>query len=114
MSVNKPKLPPDPPSEFQPSGRRVRKKKDTRHPGSDLDLGEEIAMLKDGIRQVFELAVGAEQPVETLRMMETLGLTSVRLARLLKVQHELGQDEDEVAQALSAALDEIIKDWESA
>ena len=99
----------------------VRKKKLTRdstslpsHPTPDSDLADEISMLRDSIKQVFDLAADAQDPVETLRILETLGLTSVRLARLVKVQHELGQDVNEVDQAISDALDEIIKDWKLA
>lgn len=68
-------------------------------------------MLKDGIRHVFELVAASQEPAETLRLLETLGITSVRLARLLKVQQELGQETDEVAQALSTVLDEMLVDW---
>lgn len=78
---------------------------------SASDLVDEIGMLKDGIRHVFELVAASQEPAETLRLLETLGITSVRLARLLKVQQELGQETDEVAQALSTVLDEMLVDW---
>jgi hypothetical protein len=83
-----------------------------RQPASDSNLLDEITMLRDAIRRIFALAAASQEPAETLRLLETLGATSVRLSRLLKVQHELGQDQDEVAQAISAALDDILKDWE--
>jgi cell fate (sporulation/competence/biofilm development) regulator YlbF (YheA/YmcA/DUF963 family) len=83
----------------------------SRRSASSTGLIDEINMLKDGIRQVFDLASEAQEPVETLRLLETLGITSVRLARLLKVQQDLAQDTDEVSQAISTALEEILKDW---
>ena len=75
-------------------------------------LDEEIAMLRVVVRQVFALANGAEQLESGVKLLGALGVASIRLAKLLQTQKELGGDGDQVLAALSDALEDVLQSWE--
>jgi hypothetical protein len=77
-------------------------------------LDEEIAMLRVVVRQVFALTNGVEQLDQGVKLLGALGVASIRLAKLLQAQKELGEDGDQVLAALSAALGDVLQDWELA
>ena len=45
-------------------------------------------------------------------LLGALGVASIRLAKLLQAQKELGGDGDQVLAALSEALNDVLQDWE--
>ena len=76
------------------------------------DLASEIAMLRVVTRRVMELADGVESLDDAMNVLGALGMASMRLAALLKAQRLLcgeggGQN---VAQAISQALSEVVKE----
>src|SRR5512138_918162 len=71
------------------------------------DLWEEITRLRETIRQVSERSAGVEAVPDLLRLLDGVGLASVRLANLLRAQRAL--EEEQTAAALSRALDAVIK-----
>ena len=73
-------------------------------------LEDEIAMLRVATRRTFELAEGAEDIDQTIKVLGAMGLASIRMSRLLKAQRKLG-DSDEALSALSDALHDVLKEW---
>lgn len=71
-------------------------------------------MLRVVVRQVFALTNGVEQLDQGVKLLGALGVASIRLAKLLQAQKELGEDGDQVLAALSAALGDVLQDWELA
>jgi hypothetical protein len=84
-------------------------------------LTSEINMLRVMTRRLFELAgahstssgQGCGDVQELAGTLGALGTASIRLASLMKTQKLLGSDskEDEVAAAISQAIDEVMKEW---
>ena len=58
------------------------------------DLEEEISMLRSATRSVFILAVESANLEQMIKLLGALGLASIRTARLLKAQQELGNGDD--------------------
>ncbi len=85
------------------AGARRNNGSPPEEPGGGLSA--EIAMLRAAIRQVSERAGEVGTMEEWLRVLDGLGRASVRLAKLLRAQRELA--EEQTAAALSRALDEI-------
>jgi hypothetical protein len=73
-------------------------------------LEDEIAMLRVATRRTFELAEGAENIDQAIKVLGAMGLASIRMSRLLKAQKELG-DSDQALSALSDALNDVLKEW---
>ena len=71
---------------------------------------DEIAMLRVFIRRVFTLGDGIEDMDEAVRLLDTLGLSATRLANLVKTQKLLNNDQSEIAQDISQAIAEVIKE----
>lgn len=78
---------------------------------SDLPDGlrDEIRMLRNLMRRIKALADEGRPLPELLRILETLGKSSTRLATLLKTERLLAGDED-FGQALNEAVKDIIRD----
>jgi hypothetical protein len=84
-------------------------------------LTSEINMMRVMTRRLFELAgahstssgQGCGDVQELAGTLGALGTASIRLASLMKTQKLLGSDskEDEVAAAISQAIDEVMKEW---
>jgi len=74
-------------------------------------LTEEISVMRVFIRRVISLAKGERNIDNAINNLSALGLASTRLAAMLKTQKILGGDQDKVAEALSNALTEVLKDW---
>jgi hypothetical protein len=73
-------------------------------------LEEEISMLRNATRRVFELADKAGDIDQAIKVLGALGLASIRTSRLLKSQKELG-DGDQALDLILAALSEFLSDW---
>jgi hypothetical protein len=58
------------------------------------DLEEEINMLRSATRRVFELADQSANLDQMIKFLGALGLASIRTARLLKAQQELGNGDN--------------------
>jgi hypothetical protein len=71
------------------------------------DLYEEINNLKDLIQQVNAKANAGTPLEELLKIVDMVGLTSVRRANLLKVQKQFDSSGD-LVEALNTALEEIV------
>ncbi len=75
-------------------------------------LQEEIAVMRVFMRRVIALAKGENDIDKAIGNLGALGLASTRLAGMLKTQKLLGGNQDEVAEALSNALSEVLaEDW---
>jgi CRISPR/Cas system CSM-associated protein Csm2 small subunit len=72
-------------------------------------LQEEISMLRSVIRRIVSMSDGGRELPELLRIVETLGKTSTRLATLLKADRQLETRED-VSSALDEVLEEMIRE----
>lgn len=79
---------------------------------------DEIAMLRVVIRRAFTLASAAgEDPQErsealqqALQVVKALGAATQRLSVLLKTQQSLGEGGDDVAAAITQALNEVVEE----
>jgi hypothetical protein len=75
-------------------------------------LVEEIAALRCVLRNVFRLALEAEETGDYLRMVEIYGSSCVRLVRLLKVeQADSGQLEAYLQQEIEQAIRDLNEEW---
>jgi hypothetical protein len=71
---------------------------------------DEIAMLRVFIRRVFIMANGIDDMDETIRLLDSLGRSTTRLANLVKTQKIVSNDQSETAQQISQAIAEVIKE----
>jgi hypothetical protein len=82
------------------------------------DLESEIAMLRVVARRAFELstapAEGDADPGQSLdkaiHVMNSLGMASIRLGSLLKIQAMLGKRESDIGATISEALKEVARE----
>jgi cell division GTPase FtsZ len=79
------------------------------------DLESEIAMLRVVVRRAFELTTSAageeSQDLDrAIHVMNSLGMASIRLGSLLKVQAMLGKRQDDIGAVISEALREVARD----
>jgi hypothetical protein len=88
------------------------------------DLESEIAMLRVVVRRAFELSTApAEEDGEpgqdldaqaklgtAIHVMNSLGMASIRLGSLLKIQAMLGKREGDIGAVISEALKEVARD----
>lgn len=58
------------------------------------DLEQEISMLRRATRRVFDLVDRSADLDQMIKFLGALGLASIRTARLLKAQQELGNGDD--------------------
>jgi hypothetical protein len=78
-------------------------------------LESEIAMLRVVVRRAFELTTSAageeSQDLDrAIHVMNSLGMASIRLGSLLKVQAMLGKRQDDIGAVISEALREVARD----
>lgn len=71
--------------------------------GSAQVLGEEVVRLRALLRSVFGLEVEDEEFERHLKRLDSFGLALVRLARLLKMQEEMGEGAGLEEKILTAA-----------
>jgi hypothetical protein len=88
------------------------------------DLESEIAMLRVVVRRAFELSTAPDPPQSPLKggkeagqeldraihVMNSLGMASIRLGSLLKVQAMLGKREGDIGATISEALKEVARE----
>jgi hypothetical protein len=88
------------------------------------DLESEIAMLRVVVRRAFELSTapaaedtGLGQDLDAqaklgtaIHVMNSLGMASIRLGSLLKIQAMLGKREGDIGAVISEALKEVARD----
>lgn len=74
-------------------------------------LQDEIDMLRVAARRVMELADGVDTLEDAIAVLSTLSVAASRLAQLLKAQRALGAEGGEVAETLSQALKDVLKEW---
>ena len=75
------------------------------------DLQEEIQMMRVVIRRVLEAASECKNVGELSNLLNTLGLASTRVAGLMKTQKFLGGNGDNALEAISEAVDDMLKEW---
>jgi hypothetical protein len=76
---------------------------------------EEIALLRVYIRRVAEIAEkheqeGADPLDKAIHVMSAVGMASLQLGSLLRVQKILGKGGDDVAETISQALTEVLEE----
>ena len=88
------------------------------------DLESEIARLRVVVRRAFELSTAPDPPQSPLEggravgqeldraihVMNSLGMASIRLGSLLKVQAMLGKREGDIGATISEALKEVARE----
>jgi hypothetical protein len=83
------------------------------------DLDSEIAMLRVVVRRAFELSTTPAGEAESdpnerldkaIHVMNSLGMASIRLGSLLKIQAMLGKREGDIGAVISEALKEVARD----
>jgi len=73
------------------------------------NLEDEIAMMRVGMKRVFELACEEVPDLATWRgALNDLGLGAYRLAHLMKVERDLATHAPVIASALSEALEQVL------
>ncbi len=71
-------------------------------------LQDQIIMMRALTKQLMDLSQGVTTIEEAASILGTFGMASIRLARMLEVQKNLGGEEtDVVLQAISAALAQV-------
>lgn len=76
----------------------------------EADLQDEIVLLRVAARRVLALAEGMESLATAIKVLNSLGTATIRLAQLLKAQKELGQGGGELNEIISQALAEVVKE----
>jgi len=74
-------------------------------------LQDEIDMLRVMMRRVMALAKGVEDQDQAVRSLGSLSLAAIRLARLLKIQKDLGYSNDRTTKAVSSAIFSVMEEW---
>jgi hypothetical protein len=82
------------------------------------DLESEIAMLRVVVRRAFELSTApaiedtdlGQDLNKAINVMNSLGMASIRLGSLLKIQAMLGKREGDIGAVISEALKEVARD----
>lgn len=74
------------------------------------NLDDEIRMLKVVARRVLELSEGEAEYDNVLKTLSTLGMTSTRIAQLMRTKKILTGEDQNTALAISQALNEVIKE----
>jgi hypothetical protein len=77
---------------------------------SVVGLENEIAMLRVVTRRLLALAETTDLQ-EMISVVGILGMTASKLAGLLRTQAKLGGEDREITDAISNALDEILREW---
>ncbi len=83
------------------------------HESSDLSdseassLENEITLLRVMIRRTMALADGIEDLKEATRVLDELGAAANRLANLLKAQKSLSESHTQMADEISAAIQQV-------
>jgi hypothetical protein len=78
--------------------------------GEPVGLQDEIHMLRAVMRRVLELSREVDTLEPALNLLSALGLAAYRLSVLLRAQKTIGGGEDEISEAISQALAEVVKD----
>jgi len=73
-------------------------------------LENEIAMLRVVTRRLLALAETTDLQ-EMISVVGILGMTASKLAGLLRTQAKLGGEDMQITDAISQALDEILREW---
>ena len=73
-------------------------------------LESEINMLRVVTRRVVAMSSGVESVSDMIEILKALGTACGRMAKLLRVQQELGHDDSEVRNAISQALAEVVEE----
>ena len=74
-------------------------------------LQDEITMMRVITRRVFKLADGFNNTDEAINLLGALGLAATHLAGLLRSQQIVHGSGDNVTEALSEALSELLTEW---
>jgi hypothetical protein len=75
------------------------------------DLQEEIAMMRVVTRRLLKMARGCKDMGELVTVLEALGLSSTRVAGLMRTQKFIGGEEDSYDRQINSVIDEITRDW---
>ncbi len=75
------------------------------------DLHDEIAMLRIALRRVLDLSEGISDLGQAIRWLNTMSIASTRLASLVRTQRLLLGNDARIAETISQALSEVLKDF---
>jgi hypothetical protein len=75
------------------------------------DLHDEIAMLRVALRRVLDLSEGISDLAQAVRWLNTMSIASTRLASLLRTQRLLLGNDARIAETISQALSDVLKDF---
>ena len=74
---------------------------------TQVGLQDEISMLRVFIRRILELGCAVDDLSEALGLLRTLSLATATLTRLIKTQHWLSSNHDDVSAAINQAILEV-------
>lgn len=83
----------------------------SKNVANEADLSEEIAQLRDLLRQASVKIGGETGADDLLRVLDSVGRAAPQLANLLKAQRELGKGGQDPAALLREALAELEAEW---
>lgn len=75
------------------------------------DLHDEIAMLRVALRRVLDLSEGISDLAQAVRWLNTMSIAATRLASLLRTQRLLLGNDARLAETISQALSDVLKDF---
>lgn len=75
-----------------------------------VGVDDEVTLLRVGVRRLFELAGTSADAGEWASMLDAIGMASVRIAGLLKMQRMIEGGQSSLSDALSQALNEVCND----
>ncbi|MDR3575353.1 MAG: hypothetical protein P4L50_15945 [Anaerolineaceae bacterium] len=78
-----------------------------------VELEDEIRIMRSIMRRVLSLADEGLSLEEVMKVLDTIGMASTRIANLLRQQKLLGTGNGDVAAALSLALSEVTRELKS-
>ena len=96
---------------FYSPGFKPTEEMDLAELAGQVDLNDEITMLRVVMRRMFQQVGECEDPATWAAALGALGSAATRLAGLLRTQKLLAGGGSDVAEALSAALREVTSEF---
>jgi hypothetical protein len=72
---------------------------------------EEIEMLREAIRKVFDLAISSEDLAKASQALQAISQGAARLSRLIKADSEFSSRKDSFDAAFENALEQVMKEF---
>jgi hypothetical protein len=80
--------------------------------GTQVNLFDEIALLRVTMRRTMELANGIQDFDKALKWLNVQGASTTRLATLLKTQLLLKQADPDELDVITKVIQQVNKDWQ--